>query len=122
MAAELLFKHTYYNSSVNRSYYACIQNFLEIIFKRLNVDRAQFDSDARNNSTGTHGWAYKLVSSALVSVDKSDYKWVQKKFPELKKLREKADYQDAIISQEASYNAISLAKAIISTTSKIKKS
>lgn len=121
MSAELLSKNTYYNSSVNRSYYACIQFFFEIIFKRLNADRPTFDADARNNSTGTHGWAYKLVGNALILVDKKDYKWFQQKFPELKKLRETADYQEPSISKDAAFDAINVANSIITTTNKIKK-
>jgi uncharacterized protein (UPF0332 family) len=111
-AAELL-KNSHYSSTVNRAYYGCIQYLLDILFTRLKVKPEDFYNQRVQNREGTHGWASKLIEIELAHVDRVEFKWYQKTFPEFQKLREKADYEDKAISQSESVGSISTANSII---------
>ncbi|MCU0361447.1 MAG: hypothetical protein MUF75_12170 [Bacteroidia bacterium] len=86
-AGDLLLKNSLPNSSVHCSYYATVQYMLHIIYKILGNSKTEFDSGARNNNEGTHDWAGKLVGIALAKKSQEDFKWFQRKFPELKSIR-----------------------------------
>ncbi len=120
-AAEYLQKQNYYSSTVNRAYYGCFQFLLDVVFTRLNVKPADFESQRRQNREGTHGWASKLIEYELAHIDPMEFKWYQKKFPEFQKLREKADYSKDEISQNESLDSINTANAIISIVNKLIK-
>ncbi len=80
-AAQLLQdQHSLYDPSIHCYYYACIQEFLHIIFTKLKIPKDQFDSDRRNNKDGTHGWASKLIELEIARKDRQDFKWFQKHF------------------------------------------
>lgn len=120
-AAELLQKQNYYSSTVNRAYYGCFQFLLDVVFTRLNVKPADFESQRRQNREGTHGWASKLIEYELAHINPQEFKWYQKKFPEFQKLREKADYSNEKISQDESADSINTANAIIDLVNKLIK-
>jgi len=117
-AARLLQQSQYYSSTVNRAYYGCFQFLLNILFTKLNVKPEDFESQRRQNKEGTHGWASKLIEYELAKLDKSDFKWYQKTFPEFQKLRNKADYSNDIISQSESLESINTADSIINCVNK----
>lgn len=118
-AAEVLQKnHNYFVSSIHCSYYACIQHMLHIVFNKLNVTKQQFDTEKRNNKDGTHGWASKRIEIELAHIDRQEFKWFQKAFPELKQLREDADYSENIAGIDSSRDALNKANEIIRTLNK----
>lgn len=117
-AAKLLQKSNYYSSTVNRSYYGCFLFLLDTLYTKLKVNPDEFESQRRQNKEGTHGWASKLIEIELAKLDREDFKWYQKNFPEFQKLRIKADYSKEMISQEESLNSINTATSIINCVSK----
>lgn len=114
-------QHNLYDPSIHCSYYACIQEFLHIIFTKLKIPQQQFNSDRRNNKDGTHGWASKLIELEIARKDRQDFKWFQKAFPELKLLRENADYSEIKASIDQSREAQKLSLSIINTLKKLFK-
>ncbi|MEO6683782.1 MAG: hypothetical protein ABIN48_13250 [Ginsengibacter sp.] len=76
------------------------------------MNEESFRADVRNHRTGSHIWASKLIESEIYKIDKSDYKWFQKSFPEIKKLRENADYSPLPMNQGDGHDAIRRAESI----------
>ncbi|MCP9751393.1 HEPN domain-containing protein [Ferruginibacter sp. HRS2-29] len=113
LSAKSLVKETYYSSTVNRSYYACFQFILHILFTKIKKDPTEFYNEVQNGKNGTHTWASKLISYELAKKDMIDYKWFQGHVPALKERRVNADYYQSVISQEEGYKAISEAENII---------
>jgi hypothetical protein len=90
-----------------------------VLFVKKKIDKEQFNVDAKYNGS-SHRHAKKLIENELLSAKKySDYKWFQKHFPELKFLREKADYSDEFILQGEVQDALNKANAINSLVNKI---
>ena len=113
-SAKLLVKNNYYSSTVNRSYYACFQYIMHVLFEKIKLDQAQFYIDVRNGRNGTHTWASKLIVLELAKKpDKKDYKWLQAQLPDFRELRENADYFPAEMSQELGIESISKAESIM---------
>jgi uncharacterized protein (UPF0332 family) len=114
-SAKILLTRNYYSSSVNRSYYGCLQYMLYVIFDKLKKDKQEFYSEVQSKSNGTHGWASKLISIDLIKVvkDRDDYKWFQENIKSLKKKRIEADYFSDVISQEDGEKSIKRAEALI---------
>lgn len=112
-SAELLVKQHYYSSTVNRSYYACLQFMLYVLFEKLKYDKAQFYNEVRQGKDGTHGWASKLIGNELCRKSRTDYKWFQQAYPEFKKLRVTADYYEDRITPNQGYESIKTAESII---------
>lgn len=117
-SARLLFKQSYYSSTVNRSYYACFQFILHTLFVKLKKDQDEFYNEVRLKPNGTHGWASKLIGNELAKKDLADYKWFQRELPEFKEKRVKADYFPVIISQDDGNQSINKAEAIINVLKK----
>lgn len=117
-SAKFLFKQNYYSSTVNRSYYACFQYLMYILFDKLNKDQAEFYTEVRQRPNGTHSWASKLISIELAKKDDEDYKWFQKEIPEFREKRVEADYYPTVISQSDGTNSITKAETIINLLKK----
>ena len=115
-AKTLKEKHYYYDPSIHCAYYACIQYMMYLIFEKLKITTLeQFDADRRNNREGSHVRAEKLVSEEVARKDLKEYKWLKKTFPELKKLREDADYKNIVAGVDQSDDAIKKSESIIIT-------
>lgn len=111
-AANLLLRNSLYPPSVHCSYYSCIQLMFHILFIKLKLNEASFKADVRNHKTGSHVWASKLIESEIYKIDRNEYKWFQKSFPEIKKLRENADYSPFPMKQGDGHDAIRRAESI----------
>ncbi|TAE11813.1 MAG: hypothetical protein EAY72_10175 [Bacteroidetes bacterium] len=121
-AKELKNKHSLFDSSIHCAYYACIQYMMYLIYEKLKITtREQFDADRRHNKDGSHGFAEKLISLEVSKKDPQEYKWFKKTFPELKRLREKADYSTTIAGMEDSDDAIKKSESITNTLKKLFK-
>ena len=117
--AKLSFDNNYYPSTVNRSYYACLQLMLHILFNKLNKDREEFYNEVRHNPNGgTHIWASKLIGIELIKKDKDDYKWFQKNIPEFREKRVLADYYEDTISYDDGDFSIKRAESVINLLNK----
>ena len=114
-AGDLLIKSGLPNASVHCSYYATVQFMLHIIFKKLGITKDEFDTDRRYNKEGTHTWAEKLVSNELIKKSREDYKWYKSKFPELKRIRESADYSELGITRDMGIDALNRSQTLINT-------
>jgi len=113
-AADTLQKqHNLYDPSIHCSYYACVQEMLHIIFTKLGKTQEEFDKERYDNGKGTHVWASKLITSELGRKDWQEYKYFQKHFPELKKLREKADYSERKGGRDDSAEAYRLSTTLV---------
>lgn len=102
-----------YNSSIHCAYYACVQELLHIIFLKFNITKEQFEQGRRSSKDGTHGWAFKLIELEIAKKDRQNFKWLQKTFPELKKMREDADYSDKMLGVGESAKAFELSQSIV---------
>jgi len=119
-AAQML-KGSCYSATVNRAYYSCVQFILDVLYTRLNITPTQFYAQRIQNREGTHSWASKLIEIELAKMDKEDFKWFQKKFPEFQELREKADYTNDLISQPMAEIALRTNESLTNIVNKIKK-
>lgn len=117
-SAKILVQQTYYSSTVNRSYYACFQYLLYVLFVKLNKNQDEYYQEVRNGQNGSHTWASKIIGIELAKKDIGDYKWFQKHFPQLKEKRVDADYYQIVIGQPDGYSAISEAENIINLLKK----
>lgn len=121
-AKTLKDKHYYYDPSIHCAYYACIQYMMYLIFEKLKLTtQEQFDADRRNNKEGSHVRAEKLVSEQVAKKDLKEYKWLKRTFPELKKLREDADYTNIVSGVDQSDEAIKKSETIITTLKQLFK-
>ncbi len=118
LSAKSLVQQNYYSSTVNRSYYACFQYLLYVLFTKLKKDQDEFYQEVRNRPNGTHTWASKLISIELAKKDMDDYKWFQRHLPELREKRVDADYFQTVIGQTDGYKAIAEAENIITILKK----
>lgn len=113
-SAEILAKHSYFSSTLNRSYYSCIQFLLHVLFEKLGYDKLKFYQDVRSQKDGTHGWASKLIEIEMAkNPDKANYIWFQRNIKEFKKERVRADYYDDEITQDKGLKSIQTANSII---------
>lgn len=112
-SAKFLVNHQYYSSTVNRSYYACFQFIMHVLFIKLKKDQTEFYTEVLQRQNGTHTWASKLIGNELAQKNMTDYKWFQRALPEIREKRVKADYYDTIISHEEGALAITQAESII---------
>jgi hypothetical protein len=114
-AGELLVKSGLPNPSVHCAYYATVQFMFHILFKKLLKNKDEFDSEKRNNKEGSHSWAEKLISIELAKKSFEDYKWYKSKFPELKRIRESADYSELAITKDMGLDALGRSQTLINT-------
>lgn len=112
-SAKLLVKNNYYSSTVNRSYYACFQYLMYILFDRLKKDQDEFYKEVQEKPNGTHTWASKLVGIELAKKNMEDYKWFQKEIPQFRQKRVQADYYPIKMMPDDGNFSISKAEAII---------
>ncbi len=118
-SAKCLVKQSYYSSTVNRSYYACLQYILHVLFEKIKMDQTGFEQDLKQKQhIGTHSYATKIIGNELARKDISDYKWFQKQFPELKEKRITADYHSVVISADEGNASILRAETIINLLKK----
>ena len=117
-SAKFLVKQQYYSSTVNRSYYACFQYLMHILFEKLKKDQAEFYNEVLHRPNGTHTWASKLIGNELAKKDMEDYKWFQRVIPEFREQRVEADYYPTIISPDQGNQSINKAETIINLLKK----
>ena len=116
LAAKLLVREGNHSSTVSRAYYSCFQYILHILIEKLGHTHAYIKTMPRD---GIHSQAQYLLELTLVSkvgTDKSDYRWFQRKLPEFKQERVKADYYAD--GQDKGHEAINFANSIINTLKK----
>ncbi|UPK66585.1 HEPN domain-containing protein [Chitinophaga filiformis] len=119
LSARYLIKKKTYCSSVHCSFYSCLQTMFHVLFTKKKIIKTEFIAKSKHNGISSHIQAFKLIGNEIASSDFRDYKWFQKQYPELKHLREKADYSDEFIIQEEVYDAFNKANSIISLVNKI---
>ena len=112
-SARLLVREHYYSSTVNRSYYACFQYLMHVLFEKLKKSPTEFYNEVNNGKNGTHTWASKLISFELAKKDIKDYKWYQKEIPALRAKRIEADYHNIEISSAEGHDSINKAESIM---------
>jgi hypothetical protein len=88
-----------YSPAVSRAYYSVVQLLLHTIYHNLKVPKEKFETDRKYNNKGSHLWASNLIQIELGKVNREDFKKFHDLFPAFQKLREKADYEDVMISQ-----------------------
>ena len=112
-SAKCLAKQHYYASTVNRSYYACFQYIMHVLFVKLKKNQDEFYQEVRQRPNGTHSWASKLIGNELAGKDKDDYRWFQSHIPQFRELRVKADYYPTIVSQDQGVGSIAEAENVM---------
>ncbi len=112
-SAKVLVKCHYYSSTVNRSYYACFQFVMHILFDKLKKDQREFYAEVQQRPNGSHSWASKLIGIELAKKSLEDYKWLQGKFPEFREKRIVADYHPIALSADDGNDSITLATTIL---------
>jgi len=119
LSARHLIKKKIYCSSVHCSFYSCLQTMFHFLFTKKKISLHEFIAKGKHNGISSHIQAFKLIGNEIANCDFRDYKWFQKQYPELKRLREKADYSDEFIVQEEVHDAFNKANSIISLVNKI---
>lgn len=120
LAAEKLKIERFFASSVNRAYYSCLQYIYHILTEKLTHTPEEINQD----TSGSHVQAQKLLSNSLYQICKvnsdhyKDYQWFQRKLPELKLARVKADYYNDNISSDEGHDAIRKATDLINVLKK----
>ncbi|SFO50305.1 hypothetical protein SAMN05428949_5458 [Chitinophaga sp. YR627] len=89
------------------------------MFTKKEINHTRFIADGKYAGVSSHIQAYKLISNEIANNDFRNYKWFQKSYTQLKRLREKADYSTEFIKQEEVYEAFQTATSIISLINKI---
>lgn len=113
LAANMLLRENLYPSTVNRAYYGFHQFMMHILFNKMGKKQEEFERDINFYDQGTHKLAWNLVGPAFIKIQPKDYtqrewlkeyKWLQEKVAEFKKIRTEADYKEVTIQQdEATY-------------------
>ncbi|WP_149697743.1 HEPN domain-containing protein [Chitinophaga sp. CF418] len=119
LSARYLIKKRIYCSSVHCSFYSCLQTMFHFLFIKKKIAINEFIAKGKQSGISSHIQAFKLIGNEIANSDFKDYKWFQKQYPELKHLREKADYSDEFIIQEEVHDALNKANSIISLVNKI---
>lgn len=104
-AADLLINNSLFSSSIHCSYYSCVQTLLHVLAHKMNIDFGKFLQDAKDNNQGTHKRASFLVGEEIRKKSNNDYKWFQRRFKELKALRERADYHEEVMISDDGHDA-----------------
>ena len=126
-AADMLFKSNLYPSTINRAYYGFHQFMMHILFNRLGKTEEDFDKDINFYGQGTHKLAWNFVGPAFAKNKPKEYtdrdwriefKWLQEKVTEFKKIRTDADYKEITIKQEEAIFWIQKSDAMINLLKK----
>lgn len=124
LAAEKLKSESFFASTVNRAYYSCLQYIFHILVEKLNYK----PEDINQHTSGSHERSKRLIADSLYAICKEDkdkqkdYQWFQRKLPELKKARVKADYDGDVITLDEGHDAIRKATDLISLLKKYYRS
>ena len=119
IAAESLLQQSLYASSINCSFYACLQTALHVIFVILKHDKKKFINDMKQKKTGTHEHVSNLITEAIKKKNEKDAIWFRKNFSTLKTLRVKAVYEATTITQSEGYDALTNTNTINNLIRKI---
>lgn len=112
-AAELMFKHSYYDSVCHPAYYACLQLMShKLIRKGVDLDKQGIIA-----SSQYQGNSHKaIISETLKYIKTNDYneeREYRRYVGKLKEMRERADYKLSRISRDESKTCIDMARFVV---------
>lgn len=96
------------------SYYACFQRVCHICYYVLGKKKDEIESACSQSNQGSHSYMLNLVFR------RSGDRNLRNLLPQLKKLRESADYEDANFDSEKSSKSIELMNEILPILKKIR--
>lgn len=112
-AADYLHTKNLYAPSVHCSYYSCLQilkvtinEFLEISYKDLELEI----KEAKKQHYNTHAYIIKKIGDEIRNFSSEEHTMFNRNIKDLKKFREKSDYEDVQITTDESIKAFNLAK------------
>lgn len=121
-AAGLLLTSNLYPSSINRSYYSFFQFMMHVLFNKIKMDQHSFHAHIHCSGKKTHTLVWSIVGTAFVKNRpqvyssyewNKEYRWLQEKIKEFKKMRECADYHEDTIRQDDADQWIKNAQSMI---------
>jgi len=101
-SADLLYKNSYYASSVHCAYYSCFQLLKYIIKVRLKIDYNQQETEiGANRRLNSHSYVTKKILDEinLHEKDVNTFREVRTKLKDLQELRVKSDYRNLQIDE-----------------------
>lgn len=108
-----------YASSVHCAYYSCVQFMIHAVMKIERKTLSQLDADfqlwSNNglNSGGTHVYYYNKIKTLYRNSNKLDQLVKISEIPQLKRIREDADYKDIVIDEPRCRQALDMADRIL---------
>jgi uncharacterized protein (UPF0332 family) len=114
-SAELLIETKYYNSSVHCSYYSCVQIMLNLLLNKLGYDPEKLRKEIQvSGNKGSHVFAINQIFNKIKEKENCHFIAVdfRREISLLKNKRDKADYQEIVIDEQFSKDALGQAKAI----------
>ncbi len=116
-SARFLIDNGLFSSSVHCSYYSNVQLIMHIFLVSFGWTRNEIERNRRHGSfdeKGFHNWIEREIRDSLYEKEVSnEYKqYILRTLPQLKSLRVKADYDDILIDEIKSNNALSMSKQL----------
>ena len=111
-AADLLQKNSFYPAVVHCSYYSCIQLMKHILLFTLNKTENELQTEARNQSSGSHEVIINNIMIHLRSNNK-DWKTFSSNINQLKRLRVTSDYENIQIDSKIGSDSINFADLVL---------
>ncbi len=109
-SADLLYKHSFYASSVHCAYYSCFQLLKYIIKSKLKVDYDAQESEIIQSRPPikSHAYVTKKILDKIQTLEKDplEYRKIRTHLKELQLLRVNSDYKNIQIDQAKSRQAI----------------
>jgi uncharacterized protein (UPF0332 family) len=109
-AAEFLHKQSYYPSVVHCAYYSCIQLMKHIWLDSMGKSEGDLRVLNNNSKEGSHEVLINQIKNFVKNKSQNDRDF-NRDILQLKRLRVKADYDDALIDSTNSNESISLSKS-----------
>ena len=126
-AADLLKEKCFYDASITRYYYCCLQFMKYLLLKRYNTEEELEQAKRTSNSSskeGIHSFYESEIQKLIVAknLDKNDSKTFMLSFAKLKKMRVAADYQNMQHDSIASHTAQQHKNSLFAILNKLKRS
>ena len=123
-SARFLIDTGLFSSSVHCSYYSNVQLIMHIFLVSFGWTKREIERNRRHGSfdeKGFHNWIEKEIRNSLYKKEVSNkYKqYILRALPQLKSLRVKADYDDILINEKKSSDALNMSKQLTDLLTKI---
>lgn len=119
-SARILIENKYFNSSVHCSYYSSVQIMIHVLLNKYNFTQERLEESAKSERKGSHVFAKNFLHTKMKEMGiRFDAVEFHRLIGSLKNKREKADYQEEVIEEDLSRDALNQAAKINSILTNI---